>query len=107
MKLVGGYFQKIKSLYLPPLFVLKSTHMPIRGIKQYMDWVVEEDSTVDLRLEMIRNQKDKVLDAISLMTESLKRIDEKIVRYTNRTKERNNNKHEKGISNWGKQGNRV
>lgn len=76
---------------LATVICLKTTHMPISGIKQYMDWVVEGDSTVDLRLEMLRNHKDKVLDEISLMTESLKRIDEKIERYTNRTQERNNN----------------
>ena len=35
-----------------------------------------ESSTVDLRLKIMRNHKDKVLDEISLMTDSLKRIDE-------------------------------
>lgn len=84
-------FSEDQVALLATVICLKSTHMPISGIKQYMDWVVEGDSTVDLRLEMMRNHKDKVLDEISLMTESLKRIDEKIERYTNRTQERNNN----------------
>jgi DNA-binding transcriptional MerR regulator len=84
-------FSEDQVALLATVICLKTTHMPISGIKQYMDWVVEGDSTVDLRLEMMRNHKDKVLDEISLMTESLKRIDEKIERYTNRTQERNNN----------------
>lgn len=84
-------FSEDQVALLSTVICLKTTHMPISGIKQYMDWVVEGDSTVDLRLEMMRNHKDKVLDEISLMTESLKRIDEKLERYTNRTQERNNN----------------
>lgn len=84
-------FSEDQVALLATVICLKTTHMPISGIKQYMDWFVEGDSTGDLRLEMMRNHKHKVLDEISLMTESLKRIDEKIERYTNRTQERNNN----------------
>ncbi|MFX4302280.1 MerR family transcriptional regulator [Alicyclobacillus tolerans] len=83
-------FSEDQVALLATVICLKTTHMPISGIKQYMDWVVEGDSTIDLRLEMMRNHKDKVLDEIFWMTESLKRIDEKIERYTNRTQERNN-----------------
>ena len=70
---------------LETVICLKNTHMPISGIKQYIDWVVEGDNTIELRLEMMRNHKQTVLDEISLMTESLKRIDLKITRYTKRT----------------------
>lgn len=69
---------------LETVICLKNTHMPISGIKQYIDWVVEGDKTIELRLEMMRNHKQSVLDEISLMTESLKRIDLKITRYTKR-----------------------
>ncbi|MGW9018852.1 MerR family transcriptional regulator [Priestia megaterium] len=72
---------------LEAVICLKNTHMPIRGIKQYIDWVVEGDTTIDLRLEMMRNHKQAVLGEISLMTESLKGIDVKIARYTKRTYE--------------------
>jgi DNA-binding transcriptional MerR regulator len=67
---------------------LKNTHVPISGIKQYIDWVVEGDNTIELRLEMMKNHKQAVLAEISLMTESLKGIDVKITRYTKRTQER-------------------
>jgi DNA-binding transcriptional MerR regulator len=62
--------------------------MPISGIKQYIDWVVEGDNTIELRLKMMKNHKQAVLAQISLMTDSLKGIDVKITRYTKRTKER-------------------
>ncbi|MGG1680292.1 MerR family transcriptional regulator [Neobacillus sp. NRS-1170] len=70
---------------LETVICLKNTRMPISGIKQYIDWVVEGDNTIVLRLEMMRNHKQAVLDEISLMTESLKRIDLKITRYSKRT----------------------
>jgi DNA-binding transcriptional MerR regulator len=74
---------------LETVICLKSTHMPINGIKQYIDWVVEGDITIELRLEMMKNHKQAVLAEISLMTESLKGIDVKIKRYTKRTQESN------------------
>jgi DNA-binding transcriptional MerR regulator len=80
-------FSENQMALLGTVICLKNTHMPISGIKQYIDWVVEGDKTIDLRLEMMNIHKQVVLDEISLMTESLKGIDEKITRYTKHTKE--------------------
>lgn len=66
---------------------LKNTNMPISSIKQYMDWVIEGDTTVEKRLEMMMQHKQTVQDEISLMTESLKGIDFKIERYTKQIQE--------------------
>jgi DNA-binding transcriptional MerR regulator len=85
-------FSEDQIALLETVICLKSTHMPISGIKQYIDWVVEGDNTIDLRLEMMKNHKAAVIDEISLMTESLKGVDEKIIRYTKRTQERKENK---------------
>lgn len=82
-------FSEDQIALLKTVICLKSTHMPISSIKQYIDWVVEGDNTIDLRLEMMKNHKQVVLDEISLMTESLKGIDEKITRYTKRIQDRN------------------
>jgi len=68
---------------------LKNTDMPISGIKQYIDWVVEGDNTIEQRLEMMKNHKQVVLSEISLMMESLKGIDFKIDRYTKQIQEGN------------------
>ncbi|CAM4395176.1 MerR family transcriptional regulator [Paenibacillus phoenicis] len=60
---------------------LKNTNMPISQIKQYMDWVVEGNSTVEKRLDMLLKHKQNVLDEIALMQEYLKGIEDKIDRY--------------------------
>ncbi|MED1205270.1 MerR family transcriptional regulator [Heyndrickxia acidicola] len=72
---------------LGTVICLKNTHMPISGIKQYIDWILEGDSTIERRLEMMKNHKQAVEDEILLMTESLKGIDVKITRYMNRIQE--------------------
>jgi DNA-binding transcriptional MerR regulator len=81
-------FSEDQIALLETVICLKNTHMPISGIKLYIDWVVEGDNTIELRLEMMKNHKQAVLAGISLMTESLKGIDVKITRYTKRTQER-------------------
>jgi DNA-binding transcriptional MerR regulator len=81
-------FSEDQIALLETVICLKNTHMPISGIRQYIDWVVEGDNTIELRLEMMKNHKQAVLAEISLMTESIKGIDMKITRYTKRTQER-------------------
>lgn len=75
-------FSEDQIALLETVICLKNTHMPISGIKRYIDWVIEGDKTIDLRLEMMKNHKQAVLAEISLMTESLAGIDVKITRYT-------------------------
>ncbi|WP_127529878.1 MerR family transcriptional regulator [Paenibacillus kobensis] len=67
---------------------LKNTHMPISSIKRYIDWILEGESTLEKRLEMMNKHKQTVLDEIALMTESLAGIDVKITNYTKRIQER-------------------
>ncbi|OAS16720.1 MerR family transcriptional regulator [Paenibacillus oryzisoli] len=68
---------------LGTVICLKNTHMPISQIKQYIDWILQGDSTIERRLAMMKQHKQAVLAEISLMTESLQGIDFKINRYTN------------------------
>ncbi|KRE75678.1 MerR family transcriptional regulator [Paenibacillus sp. Soil750] len=75
-------FSEDQMALLETVICLKNTHMPISDIKQYIDWIVEGDNTIELRLEMMKNHKQAVLAEILLMTESLKGIDVKITRYT-------------------------
>ncbi|MEK8128872.1 MerR family transcriptional regulator [Paenibacillus filicis] len=74
--------------FLGIIIYLKNTHMPISRIKQYVDLVVEGESTIELRLEMMKQHKQAVLAEIALMHEALKGIDVKITRYTTYTQER-------------------
>lgn len=74
-------FSEDQMALLGTVMCLKNTHMPISDIKQYVDWIVEGESTLERRLEMMNRHKQAVLDEIALMTESLKGIDYKIDRY--------------------------
>ncbi|MCZ1265686.1 MerR family transcriptional regulator [Paenibacillus tundrae] len=85
-------FSEVQMALLETLVCLKNTHMPISQIKQYMDWIIEGNCTLEDRLEMMQNHKQAVLDEISLMQESLKGIDFKIIRYTRQIQERNEEK---------------
>ncbi|MBY9078768.1 MerR family transcriptional regulator [Paenibacillus sp. HN-1] len=80
-------FSEIQMALLQTVICLKNTHMPISSIKQYMSWIIEGDSTIERRLDMMMKHKQAVLDEISLMTESLQGIDVKIERYTKRIQE--------------------
>ncbi|OBZ07779.1 MULTISPECIES: MerR family transcriptional regulator [Bacillales] len=81
-------FSEDQIALLETVICLKNTHMPISGIKQYMDWVIEGDRTIELRFEMMKNHKQTVLGELALITESLRGIDVKITRYTNRIQEK-------------------
>ncbi|MFD0681196.1 MULTISPECIES: MerR family transcriptional regulator [unclassified Paenibacillus] len=81
-------FSEDQIALLETVICLKNTHIPINGINKYMDWIVEGDNTIELRLELMKKHKQAVQAEISLMTESLKGIDVKITRYTKRTQER-------------------
>lgn len=81
-------FSEGQMALLETVLCLKNTHMPISHIKQYIEWVVQGETTLDLRLEMMKNHKQTVLDEIALMTESLKGVEFKITRYTNQIHER-------------------
>lgn len=80
-------FSEIQMALLQTVICLKNTHMPISSIKQYIDWIVEGDSTIECRLDMMMKHKQAVLNEISVMTESLQGIDVKIERYTKRIRE--------------------
>lgn len=82
-------FSEDQIALLGTVVCLKNTHMPINSIKQYVDWIVEGDSTLELRLELMNKHKQAVLDEIALMTESLEGVDYKINRYTRFIRERN------------------
>ncbi|CAM3677695.1 MerR family transcriptional regulator [Cohnella lubricantis] len=67
---------------------LKNTNMQIKQIKQYIDWILEGDTTIERRLEMMKRHKQAVLDEIASMTESLQGIEDKITRYTTSMEEK-------------------
>ncbi|WP_082592550.1 MerR family transcriptional regulator [Paenibacillus sp. Soil766] len=72
---------------LQAVVCFKNTHMPIKNIRQYMEWIVEGDTTLKHRLEMMKEHKQRILDEIAFLTEYLPAIDEKIERYIKQIEE--------------------
>jgi DNA-binding transcriptional MerR regulator len=56
---------------------LKRTGMPIKNIKAFMDYSMEGDSTIDKRLEIILNQKTKVVEQIKELEDMLNMLNYK------------------------------
>ncbi len=60
---------------------LKATGMPLKGIKQYIDWFIEGDSTLTKRLEMFEKQKQNLENQLSQIQNNMQMIDYKIRLY--------------------------
>jgi len=81
-------FSETQMALLQTVICLKNTHMPISSIRQYMAWIVEGEATLELRLDMMRKHKQKVLQEIAMLTGYLPAIDEKIDRYLKQLEEK-------------------
>lgn len=66
---------------------LKETGMPLKDIRQYIDWYLEGDSTLSLRLDMFKNQKNRVEEQIRQFQKHLEKIEYKIALYEEAVKE--------------------
>lgn len=53
---------------------LKKTGMPIKEIKEFVDWCVAGDATIDQRLALIKAQQEAVERQIQSMQENLKML---------------------------------
>ena len=72
--------------WLAMIECLKETGMPLKGIKQYIDWYIEGDATLQQRLDMFKAQKQKVEEQIALYRKHLDKINYKINMYTEAVK---------------------
>ena len=80
-------FSETQMALLEAVICLKNTHMPIDSIRQYMEWIVEGDATLERRLDMMKKHKRKVQQEIEMLTDYLPNIDAKIDRYVQKLKE--------------------
>jgi len=81
-------FSETQMALLQTVICLKNTHMPISSIRQYMAWIVDGEATLELRLDMMRKHKQKVLQEIAMLTGYLPAIDEKIDHYLKQLEEK-------------------
>lgn len=61
---------------------LKGTGMTLKDIKQYIDWYIQGDSTLEQRLNMFKQQKIKVAEQLAKLKEFQEKINYKIAYYT-------------------------
>lgn len=57
--------------WLSIIACLKQTGMPIKDIKTFIDWCVEGDATIGQRLGLIDRQRQRVLEQIQQLQETL------------------------------------
>ncbi len=65
---------------LEMILCLKETGMPIKEIKQFVDWCMDENDTIPQRLDMMKQQEILVLQQIQHTKENLTKIQQKITR---------------------------
>ena len=64
--------------WLSMIECLKGTGMPLKDIKQYIDWYIEGDSTLQQRLNMFKNQKQRLEEQIAQLHKYMETIDYKL-----------------------------
>lgn len=67
--------------WLAMIECLKETGMPLKGVKQYIDWFIEGDSTLQNRLDMFRAQKTHIEEQIAQLQKHMEKINYKIKLY--------------------------
>ncbi|MFC3882410.1 MerR family transcriptional regulator [Bacillus songklensis] len=66
--------------FLDIILCLKNTGMPIKDIKQFVDWSMNGNDTIPQRLEMMKQQEINVIQQIRDTEENFKKIQQKISR---------------------------
>ncbi|MEE6451631.1 MerR family transcriptional regulator [Gottfriedia acidiceleris] len=67
--------------FIEMILCLKNTGMPIKKIKQFVDWTMSGEETLHQRLELMKQQEKNVLEQIEETKENLKKIQLKITKY--------------------------
>ncbi|WP_129689478.1 MerR family transcriptional regulator [Gottfriedia acidiceleris] len=75
--------------FIDMILCLKNTGMPIKKIKQFVDWSMNGEVTLLERLELMKQQEKKVLEQIKETEENLMKIQRKIAKYEYEMKDKN------------------
>ena len=70
-------FHERDIILLNTIECLKKTGMSIKDIKVFIDWCIEGDATIDQRLALIDQQREKVLTQIQQLQETLQTLNYK------------------------------
>lgn len=72
--------------WLKMIECLKGVGMPLKEIKQYIDWYREGDTTLPERLEMFKRQKQNLERQMAMLNKHMEKINYKINLYTEAVK---------------------
>lgn len=67
--------------WLSVITCLKQTGMPVKKIKQFIDWCLEGDATLEKRLNIFVEHKKEVNAQIATLKQHMKKVDHKIWYY--------------------------
>ena len=67
--------------WLSLICCLKNTGMPIKRIKQYIQWCLAGEETLEARKQMLMEHRQEVLKQIKELKKNLEKIDYKISHY--------------------------
>jgi DNA-binding transcriptional MerR regulator len=67
--------------WLAVIVCLKNTGMPVKQIKQFMEWCRQGDKTIEKRLNLFVEQKKRVKEQIAFLNKHLDKINYKIRYY--------------------------
>ncbi|MFB7142224.1 MerR family transcriptional regulator [Gottfriedia sp. NPDC056225] len=67
--------------FIEMILCLKNTGMPIKKIKQFVDWTMNGEETLKQRLDLMKQQENNVLEQIKESQENLEKIRRKIAKY--------------------------
>jgi len=80
-KLGNRNFKESDLEWLGVIICLKNSGMPVKKIRQYIDWGMEGDTTLQQRLEVFEAHKKMVAEKMAEMEQYMKKIDYKIWYY--------------------------
>jgi DNA-binding transcriptional MerR regulator len=67
--------------WLKLICCLKNTGMPLKQIRQYIEWCVQGEETLEFRRQMLLDHRQEVLNQMNSLEENLKTIDYKLEYY--------------------------
>lgn len=67
--------------WLATINCLKGSGVPVKKIKEFIDWCIEGDSTIEKRLGFLENHKKDVEKQMKILKEHMKLINYKIYYY--------------------------
>lgn len=67
--------------WLALISCLKSTSMPVKRIRQFIDWCMQGDATFEQRLNVLEEQKKQVEAQMEMLHKCMEKIEHKIKYY--------------------------